>query len=556
LGAVAACFLSSTLLAEDARPAADLIVTGALVWTGDTAQPAAEAVAVWGERIVEVGTRAEVDAWRGSQTKVIDARGRRVVPGFNDSHVHFLTGGKQLESVDLRGAASGDEMARRIGEHAKKLPRGEWVTGGNWDDQAWTNTTLPTRALIDAAAAQTPVFVTRYDGHMALANSIALRLAQITAETPDPEGGRIERGADGEPTGILRESAMGLVERVIPSATSAQRMRYARAGLRHAASLGVTSMQAMSCSYEELATLVELAQQGELTARVYAAPLITTWQDQARLGIRRAFGSHALRIGALKGFADGSLGSRTAYFFEPYTDEPGNSGMLTAEMQPIASMLERMVGADAAGLQLCIHGIGDRGISEVLDLFAQVEKANGRRDRRLRIEHSQHVAPKDFARYRQLGVIASVQPFHAIDDGRWADGRIGPDRAKTTYAFRTFLDSGVRLALGTDWPVAPLDPVLTIYAAATRATLDGRRNDGWVPEQKITVEEAVRAYTAGSAYAEFQDAEKGTLTVGKLADLVILERDIFEIDPRAIRDVKVDATIVGGRVVWEREGAR
>ncbi|REK19472.1 MAG: amidohydrolase [Planctomycetota bacterium] len=537
--------------AADEHPAADLIVTGAQVWTGDEAQPAAEAVAVWGERVVAVGSNKDVRALRGPKTKIIDAGGRRLVPGFNDSHVHFFNGGRQLESVDLRDAASAEEMARRIGDFARKLPAGEWVVGGNWDDQNFDDPTLPTRQHIDRQARDTPVFVARYDGHMGVANSLALKLAGVTAETPDPEGGRIGRDADGQPTGILRESAKHLVERVIPSTTKAQRERYLRAALAHAARCGVTSVQTMSCSYENLATLVEVAQAGALTTRVYAAPLETTWRDQAKLGIRRAFGSHDLRIGALKGFADGSLGSRTAYFFQPYTDEPGNRGLLTDEMLPKADMLRRMTGADAAGLQLCIHAIGDRGISEVLDLFARVEAANGPRDRRFRIEHSQHVAPKDFSRYRALGVIASVQPYHAIDDGRWAEQRIGPERAKTTYAFRTFLDADVRLALGTDWPVAPLAPMLTIYAAATRATLDGRRNEGWVPEQKITVEEAVRAYTLGSAYAEFQEAEKGTIEVGKLADMVLLSEDIFAIDPRDIRDVHVEMTIVGGKVVWE-----
>jgi predicted amidohydrolase YtcJ len=256
-------------------------------------------------------------------------------------------------------------------------------------------------------------------------------------------------------------------------------------------------------------------------------------------------------LGAVKGFADGSLGSSTAYFFEPYSDDPENRGLLSDEMQPLSGMLARLTGADAAGLQLCIHGIGDEAISLVLDLFQQVQDQNGPADRRFRIEHAQHVAPRDFRRFKQLDVIASVQPYHAIDDGRWAEARIGPDRAKTTYAFRTFLDEDVRLALGTDWSVAPLNPMYTIYAAVTRATLDGRRTEGWVPEQKLSVAESVQAYTLGSAYAEFQERDKGSLSPGKLADLVILEKDIFTISPPEIRDVKVDTTIVGGKAVWQ-----
>ncbi|MGD9720375.1 MAG: amidohydrolase [Pirellulales bacterium] len=551
---VAVAFLAVTLAcsADVVQPAADLIVTGARVWTVNPAQPEAEAVAVLGERIIAVGSAADVNAWRGPRTRVIDAGGRRVVPGFNDAHVHFIWGGQQLENVDLRDAPSQAEFAARIARHAAKLPLGEWVTGGSWDDQRWSPAVLPAKELIDAATPERPVFVRRYDGHMGLANSAALRLAGITAKTVDPPGGLILRNAAGEPTGILKDAAMPLVERAIPPLTEAQRLRFARRALEHAAGLGVTSVQYMNCTFTEFAVLARLAERGELTTRVYAAPMETSWQDLAKIGVRRGFGSAFLRTGALKGYADGSLGSSTAYFFEPYADDPANSGLLSDEMQPTTGMLERLTRADAAGLQLCIHGIGDRAISEVLDLFAQVERTNGAGDRRFRIEHSQHVAPKDFARYKALGVIASVQPYHAIDDGRWAEPRIGPERAKTTYAFRTFLDCGVRLALGTDWPVAPLDPLATIYAATTRATLDGRRNAGWVPEQKITVAESVAAYTLGSAYAEFQDAQKGSLEPGKLADLVILSGDIFSMPPQDIRDVKVDLTIVGGRVVWDR----
>ena len=550
-----AVFASPGTMCAALEPAADLVVTNCHVWTGASEPSEAEAVAILGERIVAVGTAAEVGAWQGPKTKVIDGRGRRAVPGFNDSHVHFLSGGQQLENVDLRDAATLQEFARRVEKYRVTLADKEWIVGGNWDDQRTSPGTLPTKTLIDPVTPATPVFVVRYDGHMGLANSVALRLAGITAKTTDPTGGLIVRDAAGEPTGILKDAAMGLVKRVIPPSSPAQSERFARRALAHAASLGVTSAQTMNCSETEFRTLARLAESNELTCRVYAAPLETRWQDQARLGIRRAFGSAYLRLGALKGFADGSLGSSTAYFFDPYTDDASNRGLLSDEMQPRAAIAERLVRADAAGLQLCLHAIGDRAISEVLDLAEQVQNANGARDRRFRIEHSQHVSPPDFARYHRLGVIASVQPYHAIDDGRWAEARIGPLRAKSTYAFRTFLDAKVRLAVGTDWPVAPLDPMQTIYAAVTRATLDGRRADGWVPEEKITVAEAVRGYTGGSAFAEFQDEQKGTLEPGKLADLVILDQDIFSIPPLQIRDAKVDVTIVGGKVVWDRAAA-
>jgi predicted amidohydrolase YtcJ len=538
--------------AVETKPAADLVLTNARIWTVDPARPEAEGLAVIGERIVAVGSRSEIDAWRGPKTEVLDAGGRRVLPGFDDAHVHFFDGSARLAQVKLKDARSAQELARRVAEHAKTLSGGEWVLGGNWDDQAFEQPRLPTRQDVDSLTPDNPVFVERYDGHMALANGLALKLAGVTAATADPAGGEVVRDASGEPTGILKDAAMSLVYRVIPPPSRESRLRTIRAGLGHAASLGVTSIQDMNPSYADVAAYAELAERGELTLRISAAPLETQWEDQAKLGLRRAFGSSWLRLGALKGYADGSLGSTTAYFFEPYVDDPGTRGLLSDEMRPVEAMRERLIKADAAGLQLCIHAIGDRAISMVLDLFEDVLKANGPRDRRFRIEHAQHMAPSDFARFAQLGVIASVQPYHAIDDGRWAEGRIGPERAKTTYAFRSFLEKGVRLALGTDWYVAPLDPMQTLYAAVTRATLDGKHPGGWVPEQKITLAEAIAAYTAGSAYAEFQERDKGSLAVGKLADFVVLSEDVFAVPPERIRDVRVETTVVGGRGVYRR----
>ena len=530
---------------------ADLLIVNARIWTGVPAQPQAEAVAIAGGRVAAIGSTAALLAWRGPTTKVIDAGGARVLPGFNDSHVHFMGGGLQLDNVDLRQAATPQAFAQLIGERAQKTPAGEWVLGGDWDDQLWDPPALPTRGLIDPAAPATPVFVNRFDGHMAVANSVALRLAGVTAATPDPPGGVIVRDAAGNPTGLLKDAAMGLVNKVVPPLTPARRAQALTRALEHAASLGVTSVRDMGPDAGDLSTYAEFAESGRLTVRISAAPSELQWADQARLGIRRAFGTPFFTLGAVKGFADGSLGSTTAYFFEPYTDAPATRGLLADEMIPLEGMRQRLTAADAAGLQLCIHAIGDEAISVVLDLFAGVAQANGARDRRLRIEHAQHVALKDFDRFASQGVVAAVQPYHAIDDGRWAERRIGPARIQTTYAFRTFLDKGVRVAFGSDWPVAPLDPILGVYAAVTRATIDGKHPDGWVPAQKITVEEAVRGYTAGSAYAEFTDAEKGTLAPGALADVVILSDDIFAVAPESIRDVRVRTTIVGGRVVYE-----
>ena len=546
------CIVGSKLVAQS-KPAADLIVTNAKIWTVDKAHPTAQAVAILGDRIIAVGSNADVDVLRGHDTKVIDAGGKLLLPGFNDAHVHFVSGGLQLESVQLNDATSKQEFVRRIAAQAKKTPKGEWIQGGDWDETKWSPLSLPTKELIDPVTPDNPVFVSRYDGHSALANSAALRLSGITSQTPDPPGGVIVRDAQGNPTGDLKDAATDIVFKVIPPLSHEQRLRAVRRALEYAASLGVASVQNMDPDYADIAAYAELLQNGDLTTRIYAAPLIDQVDDQVKIGIRHAFGGPFLRIGAVKAFADGSLGSRTAYFFEPFSDEPGNHGLLGEEMQPLSLMRDRMMKADASGLQICTHAIGDQAISTILDLYADIVKAHGEMDRRLRIEHAQHMAAKDFDRFAELHVIASVQPYHAIDDGRWAEGYIGHDRASRTYAFRTFLNHGVHLAFGTDWDVAPLNPLSTIYAAVTRATLDGKNPNGWFPEQKLTVAEAVEAYTMGSAYAEFQENVKGSITPGKLADMVVLSDDIFSIDAAKVRDVKVLKTIVGGKVIWDED---
>ncbi len=461
----------------------------------------------------------------------------------------------QLDNVQLNDATSAQEFARRIRERAAKTARGEWLLGGDWDETKWNPAELPTKELIDAATSETPVAVGRYDGHMVLANSLALKLAGITAQTQDPAGGVIVRDRQGNPTGALKDAAQDLLFKAVPPPSHDQRRNAIERALAHAASLGVTSVQHMDPDPADIAIYSELLEEGKLTTRIYAAPLITQVDDQIKIGIRRAFGGPYLRIGGVKAFADGSLGSGTAYFFEPFSDQPGNRGLLSDEMHPISLMRDRMMRADAAGLQLCTHAIGDAGISAILDIYAAIEKEHGSRDRRWRIEHAQHMAAKDFDRFAELHVIASVQPYHAIDDGRWAESRIGHDRASRTYAFRTFLNHGVRLALGTDWDVAPLNPMLTLYAATTRATLDGKNPKGWFPEQKLTIKEAIEAYTMGSAYAEFRENEKGSITAGKLADMVLLSDDVLNIDPVKIRDVKVLKTWVGGKLTYDAGAA-
>jgi predicted amidohydrolase YtcJ len=532
------------------RPAATLIITDATVYTVDKQHPKADAVAAIGDRIVAVGSSAEIDLWRGPQTHVIDAHGRLLLPGFNDSHVHFITGGAQLDQVDLKDAATPQEFAKRIAAKASTTARGEWILGGDWDETKWPKPQLPTKELVDVETGDTPIFVNRYDGHESLANSAAMKLAGISAKTADVSGGVIVRDASGNPTGVFKDAAQDLINKAIPPMSHERRMRAAQRALEHAASLGVTSVQHMNPDFADVAVYSELAEKDELTARIYAVPMETNWQEQAKIGIRRSWGSTYLRLGAVKGFADGSLGSGTAYMFEPFADQPGNRGLLSEEMHPPGAMRDRLMQADAAGLQLRVHAIGDRAIAMILDIFADIEKEHGYHDQRFTIEHAQHMADKDFGRFANLHVVASMQPYHAIDDGRWAEKRLGHPRARFSYAWRSFLNHGVTLAFGTDWPVAPLNPMLGLYAAVTRATLDDKNPDGWIPEEKITLPEAVEAYTMGSAFTEFQEKKKGSITPGKLADMVILSDNIFSLKPEAIRNVKVETTIVGGKVVY------
>jgi predicted amidohydrolase YtcJ len=537
--------------ADKSTLTADVIIINAKVRTMDRNQPMAEAVAVYGNRIAAIGSTKDIQKLAGSATKVIDAKGQLVLPGFNDAHVHFMSGGFQLSSVDLRDATSPQEFAERIRDFAAKIPSGRWITGGDWDHERWPDAKLPTKELVDRYTPNTPIFVNRLDGHMSLANSLALKLAGVTRETKDPDGGVIVRDPKtGEPTGVLKDAAQGFVWKVIPVSTFEEKLAAARAATNHAASLGVTSVQDMSAGVDA-GVYQTLLDRGELKTRVYAVWPLPGWDRLSRTGVRAHFGSAMLRTGGLKGFADGSLGSTTALFFDPYNDAPNTSGIPGPEMFPEGAMLERVRGADKAGLQVMIHAIGDRANDAILSIYEQVEKEDGDRDRRFRIEHAQHLRSQDIPRFARDKIIASMQPYHAIDDGRWAEKRIGHERAKTTYAFRSLIYSGATLAFGTDWTVAPMNPILSIYAAVTRRTLDGKHPNGWIPEQKISVEEAVRAYTMGSAFAEFQENEKGAITPGKLADIVILSRDIFTIDPNEIEKVKVVMTIMDGRVVYE-----
>jgi predicted amidohydrolase YtcJ len=453
--------------------------------------------------------------------------------------------GSQLSSVDLRDAKTPAEFVQRIKDFAAKLPKGAWVLGGNWDHENWTPNDLPTAAMIDAATPDNPVFIDRLDGHMALANSLAMKLAKVSKDTKDVAGGLIIRDAKGNPTGIFKDEAMGYINRSIPDTTFDEALKYAKAASDHAASLGVTSAQDMSAGVG-VSVYQELLRRGELKTRIYGCSPLPAYANWKNSGVRAAFGGPWLRIGCLKGFADGSLGSTTAWFFEPYLDDPSTSGLA----MDVAGMEKDALAADKLGMQINIHAIGDRANASVLDIYKKLREQNGVRDRRSRIEHAQHLRMQDIPRFKEYGVVASMQPTHAIDDGRWAWKRIDAKRLEGTYAFRSLLDSGAVLAFGTDSPVASLNPLIGIYAAVTRRTTDGKNPDGWIPEQKITVDEAVRAYTYGSAYAEFQEKVKGTLAPGMLADMVILSDNIFKIDPVKIADVRVVRTMVGGKTVY------
>ncbi len=530
---------------------ADLILLNGKIWTVDAARPWAEAVAVRGGRIAAVGTTAEVGRLGGAETQVIDLRGAFVLPGFIDSHVHFLNGGLSLLSIQLRDARTKAEFIDRIGAQARELPKGEWILNGDWDHQQFDPVELPRREWIDAATPDHPVCVNRLDGHMVLCNSLALKLGGVTRGTPAPPGGEIVKDpATGEPTGILKDAAMDLVFRKVPETTPAQARRAALAALAYAAARGVTSVHDVS-GEAGIDVYQDLRKEGRLTTRIYFYVPITTVDGIVRLKLKNGFGDETLRFAGVKGFADGSLGSATAYFFEPYTDEPGKTGLLNGEMFPQGIMENRVRTADRAGLQAAVHAIGDRANAVMLDLYEKIIAEDPPRDRRFRIEHAQHIRPSDFARFARLGIIASVQPYHAIDDGRWAEKKIGPQRARTTYPFRSFLDHGVRLAFGSDWPVAPMDPLLGLYAAVTRRTLDERHPGGWVPEQKIPLEAAIRAYTLDAAYTEFAETVKGSIRPGFLADFVVLDKNLFVIKPEDIRSVKVVRTICGGKTVFQ-----
>lgn len=531
---------------ENPTASASLVVSGAPIWTGNPDQPWAEALATRDDRIVAVGSLATIESLIGTGTIVIEANGGMLVPGFIDTHVHFADGGSSLASVQLRDAATPAEFTRRIGEYAKTIAPGEWILDGAWDHENWGGE-LPTRAWIDAVTPDNPVWVYRLDGHMALANSVALKIAGVDADTPDIEGGTIIRDADGYPTGLLKDNALAAVFDAIPPPGEALLDRRIQAAMHNVAAQGVTTVHDMA-GFSSLASYRRLLAANQMQTRVYSVVPLSEWEKLRDDVQKNGNGDHWLKTGGLKGFMDGSLGSHTAAMLEPFSDAPGDRGFLINKLDDMRRWID---GADEAGLQVMVHAIGDSAIRDLLDIYLDVAEANGAKDRRFRVEHAQHIHPDDVPRFAVQDVIASMQPYHAIDDGRWAEKVIGPLRAETTYAFRALIDSGAHVAFGSDWFVAPAKPLLGIYAAVTRRTLDEANPDGWVPSQKVTVEQALRAYTYEGAYSSFEEGLKGTLAPGMLADFVLLDRNLTTIAPADIRNARVLRTVVGGKTVYE-----
>ena len=550
--AAACCLIFLNIAASMPSPApASIVIVHGAVWTTDSTKPWTEAVAISGDRIVATGSSSEIRRLVSPQTRVIDASGGMVLPGFIDSHIHFLAGGLNLASVQLRDARTPAEFIARIKAFAATVPPGAWITGGDWDHQNWGGE-LPQRSWIDSVTPNNPVWINRLDGHMALANTGAIRAAGVPMSGGDVAGGTITRDAAGTPTGIFKDNAQELIDKAVPDPAPTMLDRALDAAMTYANERGVTSVDHMG-SWSDLAVFERGHRAGTLRTRIYASVPLASWARLRDTVAARGRGDSWLRIGGLKGFVDGSLGSHTAAMMQPFTDAPNDSGLLVNTPEDLYSWTSN---ADKSGLHVIVHAIGDRAINLQLNIFERVARENGPRDRRFRIEHAQHIAPADVSRFGQLGVIPSMQPYHAIDDGRWAEKVIGHERAKTTYAFRTLGEKGARLAFGSDWPVAPATPLEGIYAAATRRTLDDKNPNGWIPDQKISVEDALRAYTLNAAYATFEERDKGSITVGKLADIVILDRNLTRIPAETIRNARIEYTIVGGRVVYQRSGVK
>ncbi|MBC8323417.1 MAG: amidohydrolase [Candidatus Marinimicrobia bacterium] len=521
---------------------ADKIYYNGNIWTGNPNRPKAEFIAVNGETILGVGSN--YNTFQGPDTEMINLEGEFLVPGFMDSHTHFISGGFQLMSINLRDVSGKDEFISRVKDYVMNIPTGQWVQGGDWDHEMWGGE-LPTKEWIDSYTREIPVMLSRLDGHMALANSKALELAGVNKNTPNPPGGIIERNKYGVPTGVLRDEAMGLIWPFIPENSEEEMDAALEKSMEYAASLGLTQVHDM-CSWDDLETYVRNKE--KLSLRIYALPYYTHWKKHKAYVEKHGFGDDALRWNGIKAMMDGSLGSRTAWMHNPYKDDPNTKGLVvSADTLELRNVLRE---ADQLGIQFAIHAIGTRANEWILDEFKVIEKENGARDRRSRVEHAQHLTPKDMKRFSVDGVIPSMQPAHLYDDAAWAHKRVEDDILQGTYVFQSLLKSNAILTFGSDWNVASLDPLMGIYTAVSRKTRDGKNPDGWYPNEKISVEDALRCYTINSAYAGFQEDKLGSLETGKLADFVVLSKDLRVINPDDILNTHVVRTVVGGKDVY------
>lgn len=524
---------------------ADTIYTNGVFWTGVESELDAKTIAVDDGSIVFIGQALPPHI---SSNELVDLNGQFVMSGFMDNHVHFMEGGAALASVELRDANTPELFKQRIAAYAKDLSEGRWVLNGNWDQTQWGGE-LPHKDWIDSYTPNTPVYVIRLDGHMALANSAALKAAGITKDTTDPKGGVIMRDAQGEPTGILKGNALNLVLSVIPAPSDDELMEQFTMAQEHALSLGLTKVHAVT-AYPTETTMLDIFQmaqeRGLMKIRAQVSTPIEAWQDMAAETAQGDRGDTLLKWGGVKGFIDGSLGARTAWMHEPYTDAPDSTGLPLNDPADFATWMK---AADKAGLELSIHALGDRGIDTIIAGMKDIAGSEIQ-ERRYRIEHFQHPTEDAIKALSETGIIASMQPYHAIDDGRWAEERIGSERLKTTYAFRSILDAGGILTFGSDWPVAPLSPIKGVYAAVTRRTLDDANPNGWIPEQKISIEEALRAYTSTNAYAFNEETISGTLALGKRADFIVLSNDPRSIPQKDIANINVIQTVIAGEVVY------
>ena len=535
--------------AAQAPAVADMALVNGKIVTLDPKNPAAEAVAVKDGRILAAGSAAEIRRYIGPGTQVLDVKGKLVIPGLIDAHLHFASGGRSLASLTFRGVSSVDKVQEMVAARIRELPPGETINGSEYDHTLFPGQKWPTKEDLDKVSPANAVVIHRVDGHSIWVNSEALRQSGITKDTKSPFGGEIvKNAATGEPTGILKEAASGLIKVKSASKPSSIKDDIER-GLDYAAKLGLTGIHT-SASLQELELFKQLKAEGKLTLRVYAWLPIDELDRYIKLGIKQGQGDDLLRVGFEKAFIDGSLGSGTALMFEPFLDDPTKSGLAQYKEEAYYALIEK---AHRNGYQTGTHAIGDKGVNWVLNAIERAERKYGQKDLRHRIEHAQIVIPSDVKRFKQLGVIASMQPTHCTTDMRFCEIRIGKERSKNAYIWKTLLDAGAAIAFGTDWPVEPLDPMRGLYSAVTRKNIEGGYPDGgWFPEQRLTMDESLRLYTLGSAYASFEEKAKGSIEPGKLADFTVLSRDIFRVDPKDVLTTEALYTILGGKIVFQR----